>query len=241
MSLARILSLIDLYFLWLCAIGLLALLLALFEFRAARKGKAKTIFSLEKELATGRESRARNSLLIILALLAGLVVIEFGVIPSQPVPPAPEPTPTRMVIELPTTVPVTPTPTVTRIPTRPRPTALPPTETPTSTPIPPPPCPQPGVCISAPAAGQVVSGQVTVQGTANIESFQFYKVEYALAGSPDLWNSIGDVHTTPVVDGTLVVWNTVGFPNGGCKLRLTVVDQTGNFGPPFEVAVVIQN
>jgi hypothetical protein len=235
------LSWIDLYSPWLYAAGLLALLVALWEFRAARRGKATTIFSLEKELATGRETRARNSLLIMVALLAALTVIKFGVIPAQPESLVPEPTPTRMVIELPTRVPVTPTPTVTRIPTRPRPTPMPPTETPTPTAVPPPPCPRPDVCITAPAAGQVVSGQVTVLGTANIEAFQFYKLEYALGESPQQWNSIGDVRTTPVVGGTLAVWNTVGFPNGACTLRLTVVDQTGNFGPPQEVEVVIQN
>jgi hypothetical protein len=241
MNLARLLSLIDLYSIWLYAVGLVGLLFSLYELRAARKHKGETIFSLEKEFASARENRARTGLVVVLALLLGLTVVKFSVIPSQPLPPTPAPTRTRLVIEPPTLVPVTPTPTTTRIPTRPRPTPLPPTETPTPTPVPPPPCPQPGVCISAPATGQVVSGEVVIRGTANIEAFQFYKVEYGLGESPEQWNSIGDVRRTPVVDGTLVTWNTAGFPNGTLTLRLTVVDVSGNFAPPQAVRVVVQN
>jgi hypothetical protein len=97
------------------------------------------------------------------------------------------------------------------------------------------------VCIIAPARGQVVSGEVVIRGTANIEAFQFYKVEYGLGDSPQQWHSLGDVRTTPVQDGTLVTWNTTGFPNDTFTLRLTVVDLSGNFGPPYEVRVVVQN
>jgi len=238
---ARILSLINAYAMWLYAVGLLALLLALYEFQQARKNKIETIFSLEKEFAAAREERARNTLIIVLALLALLTWLKFTVVPSQPLPPLPEPTATRLIFEPPTAVPIVPTLTRTRIPTRPRPTHLPPTETPTPTRVPPPPCPQPGVCITSPSSEQVIAGEVTIQGTANIEAFQFYKVEYGLGENPEQWHSIGDVRRTPVVDGTLVVWNTTGFPNGTYTLRLTVVDMTGNFAPPFAVRVVVQN
>jgi hypothetical protein len=138
-------------------------------------------------------------------------------------------------------VPVTPTPTRTPIPTRPRPTAPPPTSTPTAPAVPPPPlCPRPDICISSPGPDAIISGQVTIRGTANIEAFQFYKVEYGMGEVPPQWNSIGDVKRERVVDGTLVVWDTSGFPEGSYFLRLTVVDLTGNFPPPYEVRVVIQ-
>ncbi len=240
MSFARFLSFIYEYALWLYGAGALALLFSLYELREARRSVAATIFSLEKEFASKRENRARVLLVTTVALLALLTALRFAVVPSEPLPPVRAPTPTRLVIEPPTLVPLTPTPTVTRIPTRPRPTPAPPTETPTPTRVPPPPCPRPDVCIAIPAANQVVSGTVTIQGTANIEAFQFYKIEYGMGESPEQWNSIGDVQTTPVVNGTLVVWNTAGFPESVYKLRLTVVDVSGNFPPPHEVRVIIR-
>ncbi len=241
MGLADILSLINQYAMWLYAVGFLALLLTLYELRNASKGRAETIFSLEKELASARENRARSALLLVLALLAFVTIFRFVIIPSQSSPLLPTPTPTRLLLQPPTAIPSTPTPTLTRIPTRPRPTPMPPTETPTPTAVPPPRCPRPGVCITAPVPDQTISGQVSVQGTASIESFQFYKVEYGLGEVPAQWNSLGDVNTTPVVDGTLVVWDTSGFPNGAARLRLTVVNVSGNFPPPFEVRVIIEN
>jgi len=126
------------------------------------------------------------------------------------------------------------------VPTRPRPTAVPPTSTPTVTRVPPPPCPRPDICITFPRDGQVLANEVTIQGTANIASFQFYKVEYGLGEEPQAWHSIGDIRRTPVVGGTLAVWYIAGFPNGIYRLRLTVVDISGNFPPPHEVRVIIQ-
>ncbi len=241
MNSATILSLINVYAVWLYAVGVIALLYALFELRAASKNLSETIFSLEKEFAAARERRARTGLLFVLTALALLTVIRFGIAPAQPVAVQPEPTRTRLVIELPTPEPITPTPTLTRIPTRPRPTPLAPTETPTATPLPPPPCPLLNTCISSPMANEVVSGEVTVRGTATTEAFQFYKVEYGWGETPERWNSIGDIQTSPVVDGTLTLWNTVGLEDGVYALRLTVVDVSGNFGPPYEVPVVVQN
>ncbi len=66
-------------------------------------------------------------------------------------------------------------------------------------------------------------------------------MEYGLGEIPDQWHSIGSVNRTPVVNSMLVVWDTSGFPNGVAWLRLTVVDVSGNFPPPFEVRVTIQN
>jgi len=236
----RILSFINAYSLWLYAAGLLALLLSLRGIRQAQRSKAETIFSLERELASVRESRARIALIITLVLLALLTVLNFAVFPSQPLPPLREPTPTKLVLLVPTGTPVTPTATRTRIPTRPRPTYLPPTETPTPTMAPPPPCPNPSICITFPTMNQLITGTVTVRGTANIDGFQFYKIEYGMGEDPQQWHSIGEVQRTPIVDGVLGTWDTARFPSGVFKLRLTVVDITGNFPPPHEVRVIIQ-
>ena len=240
MNLARILSFIDVYSVWLYGAGLLLLLFSLYEFRAAQRNRAETLFTLEREFATTRENRARTMLVTAVSLLALLTLLKFAVVPSQTLPPLNEPTPTRLVLEPPTAVALTPTPTRTRIPTRPRSTPRPATETPTPTPVPPPPCPRPGICITSPTASQVITGQVTIRGTASIDAFQFYKIEYGMGEAPELWNSIGDVQRTHVVDGTLGVWDTAGFPEGTYKLRLTVIDISGNFPPPYEVRVIIQ-
>ena len=240
MRLVEILALINVYSPWLYAAGLLGLLYGLYELRAAQKNLGETIFTLEKEFAAKRATRARAILITVIVLLAALTLLRFGVAPLQSLPSVERPTPTRLVLEPPTAVPVTPTPTSTAIPTRPRPTAAPPTETPAPTAVPPPPCPRPDVCISSPAPNQVVSGQVTIRGTANIEAFQFYKVEYGQGESPLQWNSIGEVRRERVVDGILTTWNTAGFPQGPYILRLTVVDASGNFPAPFTVRVVIQ-
>jgi hypothetical protein len=240
MILARIQTLVRAYAPYLYGAGLLALLLSWREISQAQKLQAETIFSLEKELAAVRQKRGRNTLILVFAFLVLLSVLAYGIVPSESLPATPEPTPTLLVIELPTPTLAIPTPTRTRIPTRPVPTALPPTEVPTQTPLPAPVCAQPGVCITAPAKNQVIAGQVTIRGTAQIDRFQFYKLEYGLGQNPQQWNSIGDVHRSPVVDGALGVWDTAGFPNGVFKLRLTVVDMSGNFPAPFEVQVTIQ-
>ena len=239
MSLMRLLSLINAYALWLYAAGVLVMLFGWREIRKARKTSSETIFSLEREFAGVRQQRAGVVLVVVLMLLALLTYLRFSVIPDQPLPPPQRATPTKFIIEAPTSIAATPTPTVTRIPTRPRPTREPPTETPTPT-VALPPCPNPFVCIMHPTASQIISGTVTIQGTANIEAFQFYKIEYGLGENPEQWHSISNVRQTPVVDDVLDTWNTTGFPNGVVKLRLTVVDTTGNYPPPHEIRVVIQ-
>ena len=240
MSLSKILSYANAYFLWFCAAAFVAALLCLREMRAAHTEQAQTIFALERELAVGRQRRARNALCVIVALLAVLTVAKSAIVPGQELPRVREPTPTQMLILVPTATPETPTPTRTRIPTRPRPTPAPVTETPSVTPVPTLSCPQPGVCIASPAAGQAVQGQVTIRGTANINAFQFYKLEYGQGEEPQRWNSIGEIQRAPVVDGVLGTWDTTGFPAGVYRLRLTVVDISGNFPPPYEIRLVIQ-
>lgn len=237
--LIKVLSLIQAYSLWIYIAGFLAALFSLRELRKAQRDKKETIFTLEKELAIVRENRARTSLILAIGLLAVLTLVMFVIIPAQPVPVVQEPTFTPLlVIEWPTSTPAPPTPTMTRIPTRPRPTPLP--STPTATATLPPPCPQPGVQITSPAMNQVISGQVTILGTAQIDRFQFYKLEYGIGENPVQWHSLGEVNRTPVVNGVLGVWNTTGFPSGVFTLRLTVVDITGNFPSPCDVQVIIK-
>ncbi len=86
-----------------------------------------------------------------------------------------------------------------------------------------------GSAFTAPPAGATVSGNVEIRGRAVVTDFRFYKVEFAPLGR-DSWLLIGpDVIRTPVEQGLLVVWRTNLFPDGAYRLRLHVVDISGNY------------
>src|SRR5438105_9433840 len=102
-----------------------------------------------------------------------------------------------------------------------------------------------GVTISSPASGDAVRGRIGITGSAVIPQFQFYKVEMAAGASPAdaaFRNLSGDVHRNAVRSGVLETWDTAGVPDGTYSLRLTVVDQRGNFPcPPVTVRIVVSN
>lgn len=244
MNLMRILTYIDVFAPWLYLAGILGLIWGVRRYNEARRNRLNSIFGIEREFGLAEENRLRMFLYIISGSLGLLTLLKVGVFPNQTLPPLHEPTPTRFVIEVPTGTPAPPTPTRTRLPTRPPATSTPeapptprPTAVPTRVPVL---CANPGICISSPVAGQPVSGSVNVVGTASIDRFQFFKLEYGLGANPDQFHVIGDLRRSPVVNGTLGTWNTAGFPPGPAVLRLTVVDETGNFPKPFDVPVVIQ-
>lgn len=154
---------------------------------------------------------------------------------------APEPT-TEPVVVAPTATPALPTAT----PLPPTPTTAP-LPTPTPTPEPPPvvvapSCPDPRAVITSPGVNQVVAGpSVTILGTATHAQFQYYKLEIAAGANADSgFTFLGDVRV-PVNDGVLGSLDSTGFANGAYTLRVTVVDNTGNFPPPCSVSIVIQN
>lgn len=93
----------------------------------------------------------------------------------------------------------------------------------------------------APIAGATVSGAVEVRGRANVPDFRFYKVEYAPSGS-DEWVLIGpDVIRTPMPEGRLVTWQTTLVTNGVYRLRMHVVDPTGNYCEVFLQPIIVAN
>lgn len=110
---------------------------------------------------------------------------------------------------------------------------------PTPTPIPPPPQCLPQVSIASPRPNQRVSGILQIVGTANIPDFQFYKVEYGMGEVPFTWHSISPVHTVPITNSLLEVWNTDAYPEGVYILRLTAVDVRGQFPQPCDVRIII--
>ncbi len=142
------------------------------------------------------------------------------------------------------------TPTFTALP--PTPTLVP--EPPTATPEPPTPepapvvaaapaaaaaCADPGTQIFSPGVNQAVAGTVEIVGAASSPIFQEYKLEWAPAGTESFnWFSGA---STPVESGVLGYFDSAAVPAQAIDLRLTVVDNTGNFQPPCVVTINVQN
>jgi hypothetical protein len=163
-------------------------------------------------------------------------------------PPDPATNPPEAPVDAAVATPLpTETPTLTPVPTdtpAPLPTATS-TETPTETPTTPAPvvvapvCPDARSALSQPGEGQVISGDVAVIGRANHEIFQYYKLEFAPAGTENFVYFGG---ANNIVDGgQLGVFSSGAVPNGAYVIRLTVVDQTANYPPPCQVNVTVQN
>jgi len=243
-----VLSLIDERVIWLYALCALAILWFVRAFLAARRERVNTVFPVEREVAAHREGRALSNIGIVLGVAFIITALRFYVLPGIDLKKLVEPTPTPELIA-PTPEPTAPTETPPP-PTSSLPTATPPpraTFTPYASPTPrvvtapTAICPEPGISISQPGMGARVSGRVAIHGTAARSDFQFYKVEYGQGESPTHWNVINDIHKVPVTQGILEEWDTSGLPAGVYWLRLTVVDPTGNFPPPCDVRVIVEN
>ncbi len=81
--------------------------------------------------------------------------------------------------------------------------------------------------ISNPRAGATIRGDVEIGGSANIDRFQFYKVEFSPINNPDAWSAVSATIRQPIVNGRLDVWNSRAVPDGLYVLKLTVVDDRG--------------
>lgn len=90
--------------------------------------------------------------------------------------------------------------------------------------------------ISEPGAEQTLQGVVEIRGTADIDSFAFYKYEYRPAGTEGVWQAIS-AGTGPVVEGELGTWDTSLVPAGEYELRLVVTDTSGNAPQPCVMRV----
>jgi hypothetical protein len=99
-------------------------------------------------------------------------------------------------------------------------------------------CPNENVRITSPAIGATVSGVVAIEGTANNDSFQYYKVEYISGEAAPAYIGGGE---TAVVAGPLSELDTSELPNGPYSLLLTVVDNSGNFPDPCAIAITVEN
>jgi LysM repeat protein len=93
--------------------------------------------------------------------------------------------------------------------------------------------------MSWPKAGAWLGGVIEAWGTTEIDNFWYYKLEYRHDGLDD-WHYI-DGAETAVEDGPLGNWDTRTVADGTYIFRLVVVDKTGNYPPPCEIPVHVNN
>jgi hypothetical protein len=211
----------------------------------ARRDRLRSIFTLEREHANTRMTRAFIGLMIILSLALGIYYL--SVITPTIVPPTQEtPTPTPLLVlpDTPTPPPLLPTPTPSLTPT---PTLPPPTFeaefTPVPTPNAAPPagqatnCPNPNARITQPGNGAHVSGVIQISGAALVENFEYYKFEFRPPGTE--WSFI-QRYDNAVPGGVLGSWNTDTAAPGEYEFRLVVVDNIGNYPEPCVIRLIVQ-
>jgi len=238
----------------ICGLFALVQIYRLWHVRAERR---QAVFTLEREKAV-RELYNIFSVAMLLLTTMGVTYF-FSTTLASAVDPADGPGvelfPTPVAFILPTAAPTpVPTPAIVVVatsapapsPTAPTPTAtvlvMTPTAPPTAPPAPvvqTPQCTDSRAVIVRPGNNEVLSGATNIVGTATHEQFNFYKVEYAPAGSENFIYLGGG--NSVVVNGVLVTFDTAALGNGAWTLRLTVVDQTSNFPAPCQVTVQIQN
>ncbi|MBN1137824.1 MAG: hypothetical protein JXM73_14645 [Anaerolineae bacterium] len=244
----RVAQLIADYQWWIY--GVLGLVLIFFLRRAmmARREIARSTFKLEQEQAQSRYNQSVVISAVILLAVIGTFVVSSPLLTTSQATPEPTPTvttgPLVKATLTPTPLPPTITPTPQPSPTplvRPTRTTPTPIVVATNTPeVRPPNCPNPNARITSPGVNQVVKGSVAVHGTANIDSFQYYKIEVGLGRDPNAWTVVGDLHYTSVAHGQLGTFSSGVYSPGTYTLRLVVVDQTGNYPEPCRVTIIVQ-
>ena len=81
---------------------------------------------------------------------------------------------------------------------------------------------QRGVHLESP--GDEVSGVVELRGSAEVDGFRYYVVEYGEGRSPIGWGAVTSQVTMPVAGGVLAQWDTRGLKTGIYTLRLLVTN-----------------
>jgi hypothetical protein len=221
----------------------------------ARRDRRYAVFALEREQALNRVFGAWGAafgIILVMGAVYALSTVVFRAVEPQLVADQPTATPAFAVAAAgtPTATPTLPEPDLSATPTEtPKPAR--PTRRPTNTPAPisptPPPTPAPQVqrprcptataVITDPGIGQVVSGPVAIFGTATVDDFQFYKLEYGAGDNPGVWSYFGG-GDAPVVNGRLGTLNVL--PPGTYSIRVVAVDLSGNFPTPCQTTITFR-
>ncbi|RIK36632.1 MAG: hypothetical protein DCC55_26705 [Chloroflexi bacterium] len=219
------------------------------------------LLSLDLQISLGEfisPSLALTAELGTVGLITTPLTATVGTATPTPLPPTPTPLPPTPTPLPPTPTPLPPTPVPTSVVTTTEPiTETAPvtdTETVTETESPDEPesdsgavvlpnCSDPRSVIVFPGVNQTLAGTVDIVGSATHENFQYYKLEYAIGADASpaadyFWFGGGN---SPVESGVLAPFDTQELPNGAYTVRLTVVDNTGNFPAPCSVTVQVEN
>jgi hypothetical protein len=101
-------------------------------------------------------------------------------------------------------------------------------------------CLNPDATITSPVDGETVSGVVQIFGTANIQYFAFYKIEYRSEALDSVWQAVS-AGTEPVCEvgcgeaDLLGTWDTSLVTPGWYEFRLVVTDTEGNAPLPCAI------
>lgn len=186
-----------------------------------------TYFGMERETAQGRLNQAATMLVLIIVMAVIVFTLVSIVIPSMPGS-FPRPTATLDLLATPTTTLASPVGTAGAEeaggPT-PTPAELPAAEG----------CTPGQVNLTSPKNGDLLTGTITLVGTANIPNFGFYTYEIARPGET-VWLPV-QVGRQPVVNDVLGTWDTVALTPGDYQLRLVVTDNSGNAIDPCAIQV----
>jgi hypothetical protein len=251
---------------WIYAICGLVALYQIYRIWLVRAERKQAVFSLEREKAI-RDTYSIFGIALVLLAAMGFTYFVSTTLREAVAPLVEEalaPTPDLPFMSTPTNTPLpaTPTPTwtATADPNAPTPEPIgtpspeaeeeqvateaeePATATPTPVPAPlvtAPACADNRAVLIRPGQNEVVSGVVNIIGTATHDNFQYFKVEYAPGGTEGFVYLGGT--NSPVVGNVLASFDTRALTNGVWTLRLTVVDQTGNWPTPCQVTITVQN
>jgi hypothetical protein len=193
----------------------------------SNRQRRETIFGLERERTTGRLRGSALLLGAVLALMLATFLISTFAAPAVPASIRPTPLPTLSLL-----------PTATLAP------EVSGEALPTATPQPavvvdPAGCQNPLATLSVPANADSLNGVVEVKGTANIQNFAFYKLEYISLVPGAVWRAVW-AGTAPVIDAPLGTWDTTLVIPGDYGFRLVVTDVAGNAPLPCTVQVRVQ-
>ncbi|MCJ7513238.1 MAG: hypothetical protein MUO23_09760 [Anaerolineales bacterium] len=189
--------------------------------------RRETIFALERERTTGRLRASAAMLGTVLGLMLVTFLVSTFAAPAIPASIRPTALPTLSLL---------PTATLALVASG--------EQLATATPLPAVTvdsagCQNPVATVTAPANGDSLSGVVEVAGTANIENFAFYKLEYISLVPGAVWRAVW-AGTTPVVDDQLGTWDTSLVIPGDYAFRLVVTDAAGNAPLPCMLQVRVQ-
>lgn len=219
----------------LCGVGIFFAIRTLVRSRSAKR---LAIYPLERESARNLQARAFSTIASLIAVLGGVYILANVVEPNLGnAPNLPTPTPVVFLTQEPTGTPYQ---------------SLFPTVTPLIDPL-----ADEGVSpsnveglrgadcligalITLPTEGEIVSGQVGVEGDANILNFSHYKFEVRGSATNGEWIVVGNFNR-PVISDYLGAWDSTSLPTGEYTLRLIVFDTDGGFVTPCMVDVFIQS